>query len=65
MAFVIRRTDQGRGYVSKPGSEHSYTQELSQIQKYKTLKEAMVHLCDGNEVIEELTVNGIQKILVK
>ena len=52
--YVIRRTDQGGGYVSKPGSQLSYTRRLDRAQKYATREQAAANMCEGNETIEDL-----------
>lgn len=51
--YVIERTDQGGGWVSAPGSEHSYTHDLRKARVYRKLKEAMNDRCD-NEVVRNL-----------
>lgn len=51
--FVIRRTDQGGGYVSKPGSSHSYTKQVTRIRKFSTREEADAERCPENEVVED------------
>ena len=61
--YVLRRTDQGGGYVAKEGGSESYTQELARIRKFKTLEEASENRCIVNEVIEELMDEGLQGIL--
>lgn len=54
MSYVLRRTDQGGGYVTKPGSGPSYTHDLRQARKYPTRREAEADRCVENEVIEDL-----------
>ena len=61
--YVLRRTDQGGGYVAKAGGSESYTQELAHIRKFKTLEEASENRCVENEGIEELFADGLQGIL--
>jgi len=48
--YVIKRNDQGRGYVSCPGSKHSYTKVLTNAQVF-TNKEYAEHNCCGNEYV--------------
>lgn len=48
--YVIRRTDQGGGYVAKPGHRSSYTNALQYMQKFSTKENAKEHCCPGNEV---------------
>jgi hypothetical protein len=54
MSYVIRRIDQGGGYVAKPGSGPSYTSDLRLARKYQTRQEAETDRCVGNEVIVDL-----------
>jgi len=53
MAYVIRRTDQGRGYVAPAGSTHSYTARKDRARRYATRDEADRDRCPENEVTEE------------
>lgn len=52
--WVIRRTDQGGGYVARPGSAKSYTRRRDQAQRFPTYAQADASRCEGNEVIEPL-----------
>jgi hypothetical protein len=54
MSYILRRTDQGGGYVAKPGISRSYTRRLDQAQKFATRDEADANRCKENEVIEDL-----------
>ena len=47
MPYLIKRTDQGGGYVSRPGSLHSYTQKLEHARVYKTREQALADRCPG------------------
>lgn len=51
MAYVIKRTDQGGGYVAPPGSRASYTPYLQSAQVFSTREEAERNRCPGNEVV--------------
>jgi len=51
MAYVIKRTDQGGGYVALPGSRKSYTQYLQYARVFSTREEAEKNKCPGNEVV--------------
>ena len=51
MAYLIKRTDQGGGYVAKPGSKNSYTKNPSSARRYPTKEAAEADRCRGNEVI--------------
>ena len=52
--YLLRRTDQGGGYVSKEGHKTSYVSDLSNARKFRTTQEARQHQCINNEVIEDL-----------
>lgn len=54
MKFVLRRTDQGGGYVTPPGSPKSYTKNKAAARRYSSREEAERDRCKGNEVIEEV-----------
>ena len=47
--YVIRRTDQGGGYVAKPGSRSSYTKSLARAEKFPDRETAEGHSCPENE----------------
>jgi len=49
--FVIKRTDQGGGYLAQPGSMHSYTRDLDNVRFFPTRKAAERERCKGNEVV--------------
>lgn len=49
--YVLRRTDQGGGYVAKPGSKGSYTKKLENARIFQTREQADAERCKGNEVI--------------
>lgn len=48
--YVIKRTDQGRGYVTPPGSAHSYTRDLREARTFTTKEAANRERCEGNEI---------------
>jgi len=53
--YVIQRTDQGGGYVAKPGSAHSYVRFIKNARKFSTKEEAENDRCPQNErVIQEV-----------
>jgi hypothetical protein len=54
MSFVIKRLDQGGGYVSKPGHRASYTHDLRHARKFRTREEAEADRCPDNEIVENL-----------
>lgn len=51
MKYVIKRTDQGGGYVAKRGMKESYTKDVEKVRVFATLEEAERNLCIGNEVV--------------
>lgn len=54
MAFLIKRTDQGGGYVAPPGSAKSYTHSKERARRFPTRAAAEADRCPGNEVIVEV-----------
>jgi hypothetical protein len=51
MSYVIKRTDQGGGFVSKPGGAKSYTKDMRQMRKYPTREAAETDRCQDNEIV--------------
>lgn len=51
---VIRRVDQGGGWVTKAGSQHSYSKRLQDAKVYATFDQAAADVCPENEIIERL-----------
>lgn len=54
--YVLKKTDQNRGYVALPGYHESYTNKVRLIQTFSSKKEAEIHACE-NEIsihIDEL-----------
>jgi hypothetical protein len=49
--YVIKRTDQGEGYVTRPGSRSSYTSRLENARVFETREQAEGHRCPGNEIV--------------
>jgi hypothetical protein len=49
--FIIKRTDQGGGYVAKPGSKKSYTNKVKNMRKFDSEEEAERERCPGNEMV--------------
>ena len=52
--FVIKRTDQGGGYVAPSGSVSSYTGALQNARIFNTAEEAERNRCPQNEIIVPL-----------
>ena len=57
--FVIKRTDQGGGYVAANSGTtgQTYTHDLSKAETFATEALANQNRCPGNEIV--LPVNGI------
>ena len=53
MAYLLKRTDQGGGFVAPPGSAKSYTQSRQRARQYPTREAADADRCPGNEIIVE------------
>lgn len=49
--YVIKRLDQGGGYVTPPGSLRSYTRDINKARVFATEDQARRELCPGNEII--------------
>tara|TARA_B100002049_G_scaffold93692_1_gene69266 strand:- start:801 stop:992 length:192 start_codon:yes stop_codon:yes gene_type:complete len=52
--YVLKRTDQGGGYVAEPGSKSSYTNNVARARKFRSKEEAEAERCVENEVIVPL-----------
>jgi hypothetical protein len=48
--YVLKRTDQGGGFVSKPGMKCSYTLNLLKARIFVTKEEAEANACPENEI---------------
>ena len=53
MSYVIKRIDQGGGYLAPPGSRHSYTKSLANARAFSTREKAEAERCCENEVVVE------------
>jgi len=51
MGYVLKRTDQGGGFVTRPGSPGSYTKDILQARVFSTKEEADANKCPGNETV--------------
>ena len=49
--YVLKRIDQGGGYVAQPGSKSSYTRSLITARLFHTMEEAEKDRCVENEVV--------------
>ncbi len=54
--YVIERTDQGGGYVTRPGTQHSYSARLQDAKTWPTYEAAARERCPGNERIVPIRV---------
>lgn len=52
--YVIERVDQGGGFVTPPGSMHSYTKNLLKARRFQTFACADGARCVGNERVVEV-----------
>lgn len=48
--YVIKRTDQGGGFVAKLGSADSYTSDLRRAWIFATREKALAQCCPDNEI---------------
>jgi len=49
MTWILKRTDQGGGYVNQPGSGSSYTRDPLRAKRYPTKEAAREDSCVENE----------------
>ena len=61
--YIIRRTDQGGGYVAPPGSKKAYTHQRLRARIFKTREAAEADRCVENEVVEPL-LDCLETIIV-
>ncbi len=54
MLYVIKRIDQGGGYLAPPGSQGSYTHNLAAAATFPNKEAAERERCPGNEIVLEL-----------
>ena len=47
--YVLERTNQGGGYVAKPGKDGSYTSKLQHARMFATREQAERERCPENE----------------
>lgn len=52
--YAIKRTNQGGGYVAKPGLPTSYTHNIRKVQIFTTREQAEANRCPDNEVVVDL-----------
>lgn len=51
MKYVLQRTDQGGGYVTKPGSEKSYSPRLQDARLFDSREAAKADSCENERVL--------------
>ena len=56
MKYVLKRTDQGGGYVALPGSRKAYLKSILSARRFDTREEAERERCEENEIICPLNV---------
>lgn len=54
MAYILKRTDQGGGYVARSGHASSYTKNIEHVRTFATREEAEKHRCVDNEIIVDM-----------
>ena len=54
MAFIIRRIDQGGGWLAPPGWHKSFTRNRAKARRFPTREAAQAETCPDNEIVEEL-----------
>ena len=54
MSYVIKRLDQGGGWVSEKGSLHSYTLSILKARRFPNRESAQHDAC-GNETVERIS----------
>lgn len=51
MRYIIERLDQGRGFVARPGSLRSYTQNPLEARVFTTHEAAERERCENEQVV--------------
>jgi hypothetical protein len=51
MYYIVERTDQGGGYLTPPGSEHSYTDNVLYAQMFTSKTNAKAQCCENERVV--------------
>lgn len=49
--YVIKRTDQGGGYLAPAGSQHSHTHKLEKAQTFPTREAAQAQCCENERAV--------------
>ena len=61
MAYIIRRTDQGGGYVAPTGNPSSYVRDPRNARQFATKEQADRERCEGNEVVMEYHSDSLRQ----
>ncbi len=51
MSYIIRRLDQGGGYVAPAGSVKSYTPDPMKARRFETKEAAQADACENEQVV--------------
>lgn len=54
MIYVIKRTDQGGGWLAMRGSRASYTRYLHRARVFHSRDEALGERCPDNEIVQSI-----------
>lgn len=52
--YLIKRLDQGGGYLAPSGSQHSWIKDKAKAQRFETYDAADRERCPDNEIVVEL-----------
>lgn len=58
--WLIKRTDQGGGYVAKPGYGASYTKSLRDARKFEMKESAKANACSNERVVSLAQELGVE-----
>lgn len=53
VSYIIRRTDQGGGWLTRQGSPRTWTKNRASARRFPTRWAAEQERCPDNEVVEE------------
>ena len=62
--WLLKRTDQGGGYVAVDGHPHSYTGDVCYARLFRTRESAEKSMCKGNEtpIKLESVLHGLKQL---
>lgn len=58
--YLIKRTDQGGGYLTPSGSQHSYTKKLDGAMFFKSESEAHAQCAENERVVPLASVVNVK-----